>query len=61
MWKGALVKRGLDNAKYTINIRVTYMDPGYSIGTSATDAYLSAIIEVKETETDNVTSSLTMD
>ena len=37
------------------------MDPGYSMGTSATDAYLSAIIEVKETGTDNVTSSLTMD
>ena len=60
-WKGTLVKRGLDNAKYTLNIRVTYMDPGYSTGTGATDAFLSGIIEVKETGTDNVISSLTMD
>lgn len=60
-WKGALVKRGLDNAKYTIRVKVTYMDPGYSIGVSASDAWLSGIIEVVETGTDNVTSSLTMD
>ena len=61
MWKGATVKRGLDNAKYTIRIKVTYMDPGYSVGVSASDAWLSGIIEVVETGTDNVTSSLTMD
>lgn len=59
MWKGALVKRGLDNAKYTIRVKVTYMDPGYSIGVGASDAWLSAIIEV--VEGDNVTSSLTME
>lgn len=61
MWKGATVKRGLDNAKYTLRIKVTYMDPGYSMGVSASDAWLSGIIEVVETGTDNVTSSLTMD
>jgi len=61
MWKGATVKRGLDNAKYTIRIKVTYMDPGYSVGVSASDAWLSGIIEVVETGTDNVISSLTMD
>jgi hypothetical protein len=61
MWKGATVKRGLDNAKYTIRIKVTYMDPGYSVGASASDAWLSGIIEVVETGTDNVSSSLTMD
>lgn len=61
MWEGALVKRGLDDAKYTLNIKVTYLDPGYSTGTGATDAFLSAIIEVKETGTDNVTSYLTME
>ncbi|MCB0754661.1 MAG: hypothetical protein H6603_06145 [Flavobacteriales bacterium] len=59
MWEGALVKRGLDNAKYTIRVKVTYMDPGYSVGVSASDAWLSGIIEV--VEGDNVTSSLTMD
>jgi hypothetical protein len=59
MWKGTLVKRGLSDAKYTIRIKITYMDPGFSIGVSASDAYLSAIIEV--VEGDNVTSSLTMD
>ncbi|MFM1874658.1 MAG: hypothetical protein RL266_395 [Bacteroidota bacterium] len=61
LWKGALVKRGLDKAKYTIRIKVTYMDPGFSMGVSASDAYLSGIIEVVETGTDNVVSSLTMD
>lgn len=61
MWQGATVKRGLDNAKYTIRIKVTYMDPGYSVGVSASDAWLSGIIEVVETGTDNVSSSLTMD
>jgi len=61
MWEGALVKRGLDNAKYTIRVKVTYMDPGYSIGVSASDAWLSGIIEVVETGNDNVSSSLTMD
>lgn len=61
MWKGAMVKRGLDNAKYTIRIKVTYMDPGYSVGVSASDAWLSGIIEVVETGSDNVTSALTMD
>lgn len=61
MWQGATVKRGLDNAKYTIRIKVTYMDPGYSMGVSASDAWLSAIIEVVETGSDNVSSSLTMD
>lgn len=59
LWEGTLVKRGLDNAKYTIRIKVTYMDPGYSMGVSASDAWLSGIIEV--VEGDNVTSSLTMD
>lgn len=61
MWEGTLVKRGLDNAKYTLRVKVTYMDPGYSIGVSAADAWLSAIIEVVETGTDNVSSSLTME
>ena len=46
LWKDASVKRGLDNAKYTIRVKVTYMDPGYSIGVSASDAWLSGIIEV---------------
>lgn len=59
LWEGASVKRGLDGAKYTIRIKVTYMDPGFSMGVSASDAYLSAIIEV--VEGGNVTSSLTMD
>lgn len=59
MWEGTLVKRGLDNAKYTIRVKVTYMDPGFSMGVSASDAWLSGIIEV--VEGDNVTSSLTMD
>ena len=61
MWQGTSVKRGLDNAKYTIRVKVTYMDPGYSMGVSASDAWLSGIIEVVETGTDNVSSSLTMD
>ena len=61
MWKGANVKRGLSGAKYTIKIKVTYMDPGFSIGVSTSDALLSAIIEVVETGSGNVTSSLTMD
>ena len=61
MWKGATVKRGLDAAKYTIRIKVTFLDPGYSMGVSATDAWLSGTIEVVETGTDNVSSSLTME
>lgn len=61
MWEGALVKRGLTNAKYTIRIKVTYMDPGYSIGVSASDAWLSGIIEVVDNSTGKVTSALTMD
>ena len=61
MWKGATVKRGLENAKYTIRVKVTYMDPGYSVGVSVSDAWLSGIIEVVETGTNNVSSSLTMD
>ncbi len=61
LWKGASVESGLENAKYTIRIKVTYMDPGYSMGTSASDAWLSGIIEVVETGTENVSSSLTMD
>lgn len=61
MWKGATVKRGMTNAKYTIRIKVTYMDPGFSMGVSASDAWLSGVIEVVETGTDNVSSSLTMD
>lgn len=61
MWKGALVKRGLDNAKYTLHFRPTYLDPGYSTGTGATDAFLSVIIEVRETGTENVISSATME
>jgi len=61
LWKEASDKRGLKEAKYTIRIKVTYMDPGYSVGTGASDAYLSGIIEVVETGTENVSSSLTMD
>lgn len=61
LWTGASVKRGLDKAKYTIRVKVTYMDPGYSVGVSASDAWLSGIIEVVETGTENVSSSLTMD
>lgn len=61
MWEGALVKRGLDNAKYTLHCRPTYLDPGYSTGTGATDAFLSVIIEVRETGTENVISSATME
>lgn len=61
LWEGVSCKRGLTNAKYTIRVKVTYMDPGYSVGVSASDAWLSGIIEVVETGTDNVSSSLTMD
>jgi hypothetical protein len=61
LWEGASVKRGLTNAKYTIRVKVTYMDPGYSVGVGASDAWLSGIIEVVETGTENVSSSLTMD
>jgi hypothetical protein len=61
LWTGASVKRGLSGAKYTIRVKVTYMDPGYSVGVSASDAWLSGIIEVVETGTENVSSSLTMD
>lgn len=61
IWDGCSVKQGLEDAKYTLHIRVTYVDPGYSTGTGATDAFLSAIIEVRETGTENVTSSATME
>lgn len=61
LWTGVTCKRGLNNAKYTIRIKVTYIDPGFSMGVSASDAWLSGIIEVVETGTDNVSSSLTMD
>jgi len=62
VWKGALVKRGLDNAKYTLVVHILYTDPGYSIpGVSSADAYLSAGIDVVETGSDNVISSLTME
>jgi hypothetical protein len=61
LWTGVTCKRGLTNAKYTIRIKVTYIDPGFSMGVSASDAWLSGIIEVVETGTDNVSSSLTMD
>jgi len=60
-WKGTLVKRGLENAKYTIVVHVLYTDPGYSIGVSASDAWLSVAIDVVETGSDKVISSLTMD
>ena len=61
-WKDAVVKRGLDNAKYTLVVRVLYTDPGYSIpGVSSADAWLSAGIDVVETGSDNVISSLTME
>lgn len=59
-WKGTLVKRGLDNAKYTLLIHVLYTDPGYSIGVSSADAYLSVAIDVVDAS-GNVSSSLTMD
>jgi hypothetical protein len=61
LWEGVTAKRGMTSAKYTIRIKVTYMDPGFSMGVSASDAWLSSIIEVVETGTDNVSSSLTMD
>lgn len=61
-WKGTMVKRGLDNAKYTLVIHILYTDPGYSIpGVSSADAWLSAGIDVVETGSDNVISSLTME
>jgi len=59
-WEGTTVKRGLDNAKYTIVIKVLYTDPGYSIGVSSADAFLNAGIAVVETESDKELSSLTM-
>lgn len=61
-WQGTLVKRGLDNAKYTLIVHVLYTDPGYSIpGVSTADAWLSAGIDVVETGSDNVISALTME
>lgn len=59
-WKGTTVKRGLDNAKYTIVIKVLYTDPGFSIGVSSSDAWLDAEISVVETGSDKTSSSLTM-
>jgi hypothetical protein len=52
-WKGVTCKRGLTNAKYTIVIKVRYADPGFSMGVSAADAWLSATIEVVETGSKN--------
>lgn len=59
-WKGTTVKRGLDNAKYTIVVKVLYSDPGYSIGVSSADAWLNAGIAVVETGSGKELSSLTM-
>lgn len=61
LWEGVTAKRGMTSAKYTIRIKVTYMDPGFSMGVSTADAWLSSIIEVVETGTDKVSSSLNMD
>jgi hypothetical protein len=61
MWKGTSVKRGSENAKYTLIIHILYTDPGFSIGISSADAWLSAAIDVVETGTENVNSSLTME
>ncbi|MGB0368366.1 MAG: hypothetical protein ACPGU4_00950 [Flavobacteriales bacterium] len=60
MWKGTTVKRGLDNAKYTLVIKVLYTDPGFSIGVSSSDAWLNADISVVETGSDKAISSLSM-
>ena len=60
-WKGTSVKRGLESAKYTWVINVLYTDPGFSIGVSSADAWLNVAIDVLETGTENVSSSLTMD
>lgn len=60
MWKGTTVKRGLDNAPYTMVIKVLYTDPGYSIGVSSSDAWVNAEISVKENTSGNTTSSLSM-
>ena len=60
-WKGVTCKRGLSNAKYTIVIKVRYADPGFSMGVSTADAWLSTTIEVVETGSKTVSSSLTMD
>lgn len=59
-WKGTTVKRGAENAKYTIEVDVLYTDPGFSIGISSSDAWLNVGINVVETGTENVSSSLTM-
>lgn len=60
-WKGTTVKRGLESAKYTLVVNVLYTDPGFSIGISSSDAWLNVAIDVVETGSDNVSSSLTMD
>lgn len=59
-WKGATVKRGLDNAKYTLVIKILYTDPGFSIGVSSADAWVNAEIHVVEKVGADPTSSLTM-
>ena len=59
-WKGTMCKRGLDNAKYTLVIKVLYTDPGFSIGISSSDAWLNTEISVVETGSDKAISSLTM-
>ncbi|MBP9150986.1 MAG: hypothetical protein KBF73_01750 [Flavobacteriales bacterium] len=61
LWTGVTCKRGLKNAKYTLLIKPTYADPGFSLGVSASDAWLSAKIEVVETGSTTASSSLTMD
>lgn len=60
-WKGTTVKRGADNAKYTVIVHVLYTDPGFSIGISSSDAWLNVAMDVVETGSDKVISSLTMD
>jgi hypothetical protein len=59
-WKGTMVKRGLDNAKYTLVVHVLYTDPGFSIGVSSADAWLDVAVDVVETGSDKPISSLTM-
>lgn len=60
-WTGVTCKRGLNNAKYTFVVKLRYADPGFSMGVSTADAWLSATIELVETGTKTVSSSLTMD
>ena len=47
--KGLVGKEDANDAKYTLNVHTTYMEPGYNVGVSRMNAYIAVVITLYET------------